>query len=197
MAGLDLHQATAQLIGITRNQAKTINFGLLYGMGVRKLAKSLGITYKEALELKQLYFDKLPKVEQFILGVSQSARARRFVINWFGFRNYCLSRDYAYKMPNALIQGGCGQIIRVATVRLDEYITKNRLRSHMAAQVHDEILFQVHKSELHHIAEFKRIMEGVYQPRRGMALTCSVDHSEKSWAKWDMTKGLPLSLGAA
>lgn len=196
MSGLDLHEATAQMAGITRAQAKTLNFGLLYGMGTAKLAKSLKISFREAEELKALYFEKLPKVQAFIRGVSFTAQKRGYIWNWNGFRNYCTFSSYAYKMPNALVQGSCGQVIRVATVKVDEYIAQNRLRSHMAAQVHDEILFQVHKSELHHVPEFQRLMEQTYVPKNGMHLTCSVEHGSKSWAKFDLSKGLPTTASA-
>jgi DNA polymerase-1 len=197
MAGMDFHEATAQLLGITRKQAKTINFGLLYGMGVGKLAKSLGVSLEEAYTLKAIYFEKLPKVKEFIENVRNVAAKRGYIRNWFGFRNICASSEFSYKMPNALIQGGCGQLIRIASNRLDDYIIENRLRAHMTAQIHDEILFQVPKDEFHHVPEFKRIMESVYKPRNGLLLDCDVEHSFKSWAKWDMQKGLPGLARAA
>lgn len=191
MAGEDVHEATARMLGITRKQAKTINFGLLYGMGVAKLAAALKVSLDEARRLKALYFRRLPKVQTFIEGVIAVGRDRRFIWNWHGFRNHISSPEYAYVLPNHLIQGGCAQVLRVAMPQLDQYIIERQLRTQMVAQVHDEILFQVHKDELHHVAHFQKIMESVYKPKNGMYLHCSVEHSWDSWGKWDQTKGLP------
>lgn len=191
MAGTDVHEATAQMVGTTRKKAKTLNFGLLYGMGAAKLAKALKISLAEAHELRHAYFAKLPKVRLFIDGVMNTGGKRGYIRNWFGFRNHLSSPEFAYVLPNHLIQGGCAQVIRVAMVRIDAYIREHRLRTQMLAQVHDELLFQVHKDELQHVPNFKKIMEDVYQPRNGLYLTCSVEHSWKSWAKFDMTKGVP------
>lgn len=193
MGGMDVHDATAQLLGITRKQAKTINFGLLYGMGAAKLAAALGVELREAHRLRSLYFEKLPKVQKFIRRVMSTGEKRGYVRNWFGFRNNITSPEYAYVLPNHLIQGGCGQVIRIATNLLDEHIRKHRLRSWMAAQVHDEILFHVHKSELDEIPKFQKIMETVYKPKNGLVLECSAEHSWKSWAKWDLHKGFPTA----
>jgi DNA polymerase-1 len=191
MGGMDVHDATAKLIGITRKQAKTINFGLLYGMGADKLARSLGVTLNESYDLRNRYFSKLPKVRHFIRTVINTGEGRGYIWNWFGFRNHLFAPEFAYVLPNHLIQGGCAQVLRRALVEVDEYIQTNGLRSRMLVQVHDEILFQVHKSELHHIPEFQKIMEGIYKPRNGLRLDCSVEHSTKSYAKWDQVKGLP------
>ena len=192
LSGMDVHEATGQLVGCTRKKAKTINFGLLYGMGVNKLAKALAIPIDEAIDLRNQYFRKLPRVKQFISNVMATGEARGYIWNWYGFRNYIASPEYAYILPNHLIQGSCAQIIRVAMVQIDKYIREHSLKSRMLVQVHDELLFQVHKSELHHVESFKKIMEAVYPPKNGLYLTCSVEHSWKSWAKADQIKGLPV-----
>lgn len=194
MAGADVHEATAELVGTTRKYAKTINFGLLYGMGAPKLARALKISLSEAYELRARYFAKLPKVQRFIRTVMNTGESRGYIWNWFGFRNHISSPEYAYILPNHLIQGGCAQVIRVAMPRIEEHIRSNKLRSTMLAQVHDELLFQVHRSEVHHVPEFQKIMEDVYKPRNGLYLHCSVEHSLKSWGKWDQRKGYPDAL---
>jgi DNA polymerase-1 len=191
MGGLDVHEGTAQLVGTMRKFAKTLNFGLLYGMGGQKLAKALKIPLEDAMTLRARYFQKLPNVLKFIKGVIATGENRGYIWNWFGFTNYISDREYAYVLPNHLIQGGCAQVLRVAMVRLDEYIREKRLRSSMLAQVHDELLFQVHRCELQHVPAFQKIMENVYKPKNGMYLHCSVEHSWKSWGKFDMIAGNP------
>lgn len=190
-AGMDFHEATAKLLGITRKQAKTINFGLLYGMGAAKLAASLGVNLEEAHRLRALYFAKLPTIQSFIRGVIKTGEARRYVWGWHGNRCHISSPDFAYVLPNHIIQGGCAQVLRIGMVKLDEHIRTRKLRSRMILQVHDELLFEVHKSELGEVAGFKTIMESAYRPRNGILLDCSVEHSWDSWGKWDQKKGAP------
>lgn len=191
MAGHDPHQATAELVGCTRQQAKTINFGLLYGMGIDKLAKALGISVQAARELRWLYFSKLPKVKQFIYNVHDKVKSRGYIWNWYGFRNHLANPEHAYIIPNHLIQGGAGQVLRRAIVDIDAYIVKKRMRSAIIAQIHDELVFEMHPSEVCEIPVFQSMMEGVYRPMNGMRLDCDVTHSFKSLAKWDQIKGLP------
>lgn len=61
----------------------------------------------------------------------------------------------------------------------------------MLLQVHDELLFEFHKDDLHMVPEMVKIMEQTYRPWNGMKLTCGVEHSWKSWAKKDVVKGYP------
>lgn len=193
MAGEDVHDATARMLGVTRKQAKTLNFGLLYGMGGAKLARALGLPLEEAIYLRAKYFAKLPAIKRFVKNVMANGEQRGYIFNWFGFRSHIAAKEYAYVLPNHIIQGGCAQVVRIAMVQIDDYIRRYALRSRAVVQVHDELLFQMHKSELHHVPEFKKIMENIYQPRNGMLLECSVEHSWDSWGKWDMTKGLPVA----
>lgn len=194
--GHDVHTATAQLLGITRKQAKTINFGLLYGMGIAKLAKALGVTIAEAAELKSLYFAKLPRVEQIIRQMRSAGRARGYVWNWVGRRMYLPQvpgKDMSFVLSNHIIQGGGADVVKFSMPLLDDYITNRGLRSRMLVQVHDEILFQVHKNELGEVPAFCRIMADVYKPRNGLHLTVSPDHSWKSWGARDRIKGAPAA----
>jgi DNA polymerase-1 len=191
MDGMDVHDATGELLGISRKPAKTLNFGLLYGMGNGSLAKKLKLPLNEAKELKEAFFGKLPKVKRFIHGVTSTGLARGYIYNWFGFRNHLFSPEYAYILPNHLIQGGCAQVIRRALVLLFEYIIKQELKTRILTQVHDELLFQIPRREIYVVPELQKLMEDVYQPKNGMKLLCSVEHSWKSWGKFDQEKGYP------
>lgn len=199
--GEDVHQATADLVGVTRKQAKTINFGLLYGMGVEKLAAALGISIREAKILKAGYFSKLPKVQRLIEAIIKKAERSGFVETWVGRRLYVPSpwRDpdtkklvrFEYVMPNHLIQGGCGDIARIAMPRIAALLSAETTDTAMQLQVHDELLFQVHKTELGIVPDIVRIMEQTYKPFNGMKMTCGVDHSWVSWGKRDVISGYP------
>jgi DNA polymerase-1 len=187
--GVDVHQATADMMGVTRKQAKTINFGLLYGMGVEKLAKSLKVTETEARELKALYFSKLPRVQKLIRNIMDTAESRGFIRTWSGRKLYCPNKDLAYAMPNHLIQGGCADIARFAMPELDKKLVYTNSR--MVIQVHDEIVFEVHKNDLDIVPDLVKIMEATYTPYNGMKLTCGVEHSWVSWGKQDVINGYP------
>lgn len=188
--GEDVHQATADMVGVSRKMAKTLNFGLLYGMGAEKLAQSLGVPVLQAKTIKRQYFARLPNVQRLIRQVIQTAERRKYIRTWVGRKLHFPNRDFAYKAPNHLIQGGCGDIARHAMVRIHGDVLEG-LRSNMLLQVHDELLFEVHKDELDIIPAIVNIMENTYRPFNGMKLTCGVEHSYTSWGKRDVKEGYP------
>ena len=195
LGGLDVHQATANQMGVTRNQAKTLNFLLLYGGGVKKLADNLGVDEFKARELRGQYFAALPHIVAFTRRVMKRAEDTEIIRSWTGFPfrfpYYTVDGrrlNYAYAAPNHLIQGGCAQVVRRAMVGCFERL--RGMKSRMLVQVHDEIVFEIHKSELTVIPELQDIMEKAY-PHRFLKLECEVSHSWKSWA--DKVKGLPIA----
>lgn len=185
--GEDVHQVTADMLGISRDQAKTVNFGLLYGMGPEALGSMLKVSVEKAELLIQAYFSKLHGVKKLIRDVINNGKRRGYIYNWIGRRSYCDDKNYGYKLPNALIQGGCADVIKIAMNNLA--IKLNDKKSRMVLQVHDEILFEIHETELDIVPELKELMESVYVPRNGMKLTCSVEHSWDNWA--DKVEGYP------
>jgi DNA polymerase-1 len=189
--GEDVHQATADMVGVSRKMAKTLNFGLLYGMGAEKLAGSLGVSVAEAKSIKRQYFARLPMVQRFIRRVIETAETRGHIKTWVGRKLYFPNKDFAYKAPNHLIQGGCGDIARHAMVSLQKEIFEG-IRSNMLLQVHDELLFEVHRDELDIIPAIVNIMENTYEPFNGMKLTCGVEHSWESWGKRYVNEGVPV-----
>lgn len=202
LSGLDVHQATANTMGVGRYEAKTINFMLLYGGGAQKLADALGVTLEEAKRLKQRYFRTLPQVASFIRKVIDRVESRGYLYNWMGRPyNFPLRHNprtgrmdrFGFKGPNYLIQGGCSDIVRLAMNRIDDLLTSLGAKSRMILQVHDELVFEIHKTELDIMPELKRIMEEAY-PAEHLPLTCGVDHSWRSWG--EKTKGYPKILGA-
>lgn len=187
MGGVDVHQATADLLQISRKFAKTINFGLLYGMGIEKLAHALGISEVEAQRYRRLYFGKLPRVQRLINDVTQRGKIRGYIFNWLGRRCHIDDPERAYVLPNHLIQGGCADVCKVAMNQVHDYLQGKR--SKLVLQVHDELLFEVPPEEYDIVPTLRRIMEDVYTPKHGLKLTCSVEHSLISWA--DKVSGMP------
>jgi DNA polymerase-1 len=184
--GADVHQATADMVGIKRQAAKTLNFALLYGAGVSKVAGMLGCSIAEATELRSRYFAKLPKVKKFIHDVITRGKARGYIVNWAGRHCHVANPDWAFVLPNHLIQGGGADVIKFAMPKLAELLSGSR--SYMQLQIHDEILFGVHKDELDLVPRIQGIMESIYPSFNGMKLTTSAEWSDVSWAACDKKK---------
>lgn len=186
MGGVDFHEATAKLFGVSRKHAKTLNFAILYGAGEEKLAYMLGISRSEARTLKLKYFMALPKVERFIDTVIRTGKSRGYVKNWLGRKLYS-DPKFAYALPNHLIQGGGADVVKVAMNKIyNEYPEMG-----MVLQVHDQLVFDVHPSNFGKLTKIKEIMENAFPPMNGMRLTVDVSHSKVSLAERDMEKGFP------
>lgn len=185
-AGEDVHQATANYMGTTRKRAKTLNFALLYGVGNEELGNMLGVSTDQAVKIKDEYFAKFPKVRTLIDQIKGVAKGRGHIRNWFGRRLH-VDSNRVYAAPNHLIQGGCADIVKVAMIRIHDYLQGKKSR--MLIQVHDEIVFEIHQSELDIQQDLFNIMQTVYTPKNGLYLTCSVEHSWISWGACDKRKG--------
>lgn len=164
--GADIHRFTAGLIfnvpaeAVTesmRDSAKTVNFGILYGMGAFSLAKSLNISNEAARDFIKQYFDRYPKVKKYLDQTLEKARKDGFVSTVFKRRRYIpdiASRDprmrsFAERTAiNAPIQGTASDVIKIAMIRIAEILKARKLSSRMILQVHDELLFEVPKKEL-------------------------------------------------
>ena len=184
--GEDVHQATADEVEITRKHAKTLNFGLLYGMGIDALAAMLKIAVNEARKTKDRYFAKLPMVEFFIQKVIRTAKMRGYIETWAGRRLWYTDKEFCYKAPNGLIQGGSADMVREAMILIDELFVSRDMESGMVIQVHDELLFEIKEDEMYIVPTLRNIMKNVYKPFNGMAMDCSVETSKVSWGKCDM-----------
>lgn len=190
MDGEDVHEATARLCGITRKQAKTLNFAILYGAGPDKIGKMLGISRRDASQLRGIYLGNLPMVRRFIDEVTRSGKARGFIFNWIGRRCYIPNREWSYILPNHLIQGGCADVVKIGMVRLREKFREIGVRTTPRLQVHDELLFSVPFGEESIIEEITPILENIYESRNGIKLTISVAHSKKSYGYRDLVEGV-------
>ena len=190
LGGLDVHEATAKMMGVPRKQAKTINFMLLYGGGAAKLAGELGIDVEEAKRLKALYFDRLPMVSKWIRNTISKAKIRKYATSWYG-RLYTIDPKFAYKAPNYEIQGGSSDIVKLAMVEIDKLLTKSKAETKMALQVHDELIFLMPPNELDLAPQITKIMETAYPPRR-LPLTVGAAYSWTNWS--EKLDGFPKSM---
>jgi DNA polymerase-1 len=156
--GLDVHQATANLMRVSRKAAKAINFGILYGMGAQKLADSIGVSLEEARMLKRKYLMALPKVSEFI-DIIVSGAKRGKISGIFG-RIYQFQERWAYKAINYLIQGGSASMTKKAMISCNNFLKGTK--SSLVLSVHDELVFYIHKDETDLISTLKRLMIEAY-----------------------------------
>ncbi|MGH7865797.1 MAG: DNA polymerase I, partial [Candidatus Binataceae bacterium] len=176
----DIHVRTAtELLGVSadrvdataRRMAKTINFGIIYGMGPQRLAASLGIPLKDASEYIKRYFERLPGVRAFMDETLREARERGYVVTMYGRRRYLpelqgpagAGRAQAERIAvNTPIQGTAADLIKVAMIRLYDELNSRQMAARMLLQVHDELLLEVPVEELDAAAgAARRQMEGV------------------------------------
>ncbi len=180
--GADIHTMTAaevngvpedQVTPTMRRAAKTINFGILYGMGAVSLAESLGITRKEASDFIARYFAQFPKIKGLIEDMKRQAHKHGYVETIFGRRRYFKNiqamgwqaKAEAERMAvNAPIQGSGADIIKIAMVHIADNIlcASDAKEARMILQVHDELLFEIAKGRVADLApKIKHLMETV------------------------------------
>ncbi len=170
----DIHRYTASLIfnvkmndvtDAMRDSAKTVNFGVLYGMGPFSLAKSLHISNEAARDFIKAYFDRYPRVKKYLDEILEKARRDGFVSTFFKRRRYIpeiLSKDMRQKSfaertaINAPIQGTASDIIKIAMLNIVKVLKKDAFEARMILQVHDELLFEVPKLELKRLVAMVR-----------------------------------------
>lgn len=188
VGGLDVHEATAKLaqeisMDITRSQAKTVNFSILYGSGIDTLANKLGTTPEKAREIKEAVLRAAPEIITFINKCKDRSRINGHVRTWLGrilqFPLGVDGTDYSYKAPNAIIQGGCADTVKVAMNHIDAYLSNKSTR--LVGTIHDECILEVKENERRIVRDIKDIMENAY-PHKSIRLTCSADYSYKSLA---------------
>ncbi len=157
----DVHRATAaEIFGIApndvtsaqRRNAKTINFGLIYGMSAFGLAKRLGISREDAQNYIDLYFTRYPGVKQYMEEMRKLAHEQGYVETIFGRRLYISdirAKNFALRVAaeraaiNAPMQGSAADIMKIAMIDVDRWVQKCNFRIAMIMQVHDELVFEV------------------------------------------------------
>jgi len=163
---MDVHTKTAMdVFGVSeadvdanmRRQAKAVNFGIVYGISDYGLSQNLNITRKEAAQFIEQYFAVFQGVRQYMDDIVRQARTNGYVTTLLQRRRYLPEinasnfnlRSFAERTAmNSPIQGSAADIIKLAMVQLAERMTKEKVRSRMLLQVHDELVFEVPQDEL-------------------------------------------------
>ena len=176
----DIHMQTAiALFGeeeapSKRSVAKTVNFGLLYGMGQKKLSGTLGITTKEAKGIIERYFESFPSIKTYFRSIVDSSKEYRYVETLLKRRRYF---DYEHATPmfkaaferesvNSLFQGSASDLIKLSMNKIAKVIKEENLDAKMLLQIHDELIFEVEASQAEILGnKFKEIMESIMKLR--------------------------------
>jgi len=166
VSGQDVHTATAaRIFGVSpdsvtadmRRSAKTVNFGIVYGISAYGLSERLNIPRKEAADIITQYFAKYPGVKSYMDHTIDFARKHGYVETMMGRRRYLRDinssnatvRGYAERNAiNAPVQGSSADMIKIAMINIHESIRREGMNSKMILQVHDELVFDAHKKEL-------------------------------------------------
>lgn len=195
--GQDIHQATAaRVYGVPleevsadqRRSAKAVNFGIIYGQTAFGLSQNLGISRKEATEIIEQYFQQYPGIKQYMTDTIHFAREHGYVETLLKRRRYLRDinsanqtvRGFAERNAiNAPIQGSAADMIKVAMIGIHGEIRQRGLKGKMTMQVHDELVFDVPRSE---VSDFRELIERHMKNAMKMSVPILVEIGEgENW----------------
>jgi DNA polymerase-1 len=197
--GIDVHAKTAsEIFGVTvdkitdemRRTAKTVNFGVIYGMSPFGLSEALSIPHEEAKKYIEKYFERHPGVKRYIEGALSEVRQKGYTVTLAGRRRpipeirsqNSNARAQAERLVvNSPIQGSAADIIKIAMINFRKKLREEHLTTRMILQVHDELLFEAPESELNRVRDMiKREMEGAVKLM--VPLKVDIGHG-RNWAE--------------
>jgi DNA polymerase-1 len=170
----DIHASTAtgvfhvpadEVTPLLRSRAKTVNFGIVYGIGDFSLAKDLGITRKEARRYIDDYLEKYPGVKQYMHDTVENGRKNGYVETMFKRRRYLPElrssnfnvRSFGERVAmNMPIQGSAADIIKIAMIKVYNELSEHNMKSRLILQVHDELIIETHESERSQVEKILR-----------------------------------------
>ncbi len=182
--GEDIHASTAaklfnvpldEVTKTQRSQAKTVNFGIIYGQGAFALAEQTGLSRTEAKQLIDSYYETYPKLKAFMAEQVRKAREIGYVETILGRKrhlkdinsnNFVVKGHAERNAVNAPIQGSAADIIKIAMIKIDEVFEKENIQTKMILQVHDELLFEAPEEEVEKVTQLiKTEMESAIETK--------------------------------
>lgn len=180
--GLDVHQATANILGVNRYTGKTLGFSILYGSGIGLLSNRLSVPPVEAKRLKELYFSRLSNVKVLTRALTNTAISDGYISTVYGNILY-IEEEFAYKAVNYFIQGSCAIHTKKAAVSVHKYLRSNGFKTRILAIIHDEILLEVLKSEKAAVLPvIRKLMASAY-PHKILPMDTSCEVYSERWDK--------------
>ena len=184
---VDIHKATAiKLFGeeeaeAKRSYAKSVNFGILYGMGAKKLSDELGITSKEAKEIIKAYFANYPTIQTYLTKIQEDVKTIGYVETilkrrrFFDYENATGMQKASFmrESVNTVFQGSASDLIKLSMLKIEAYLKQEKIDAFMLLQIHDELIFEVKEEIVDEVSlELKDIMENIMELK--VPLVCSV-----------------------
>ena len=180
--GEDIHASTAaklfkipieEVTKTQRSQAKTVNFGIIYGQGAFALAEQTGLSRTEAKQLIDSYYETYPKLKEFMaeqvakarkLGYVETILGRKRHLQDINSNNFVVKGHAERNAVNAPIQGSAADIIKLAMIKIQEVLEQEHLKTKMLLQVHDELVFEAPENEVETAKKLiKENMENAYK----------------------------------
>lgn len=193
----DIHRITAsqvfhvpfdEVTSLQRRNAKAVNFGIVYGISSFGLSQDLSITRKEAEEYIAKYFEAYPGIKHFLDKMVSDAKEQGESVTMFGRKrpipelksSNFMQRSFGERIAmNAPIQGTAADIIKIAMVRVDERIRREKLQSRLILQIHDELLIEAREEECEQV---KQILEEEMKGAAKLKVALEIDmHTGSSW----------------
>jgi len=159
-----------------REIAKSITFGIIYGMGLKTLSLQIGKSIEEAKEFRRKYFNAIPKAKKFINEMTSKIENGGAVYNVYG-RRYFLDINESYKIINYLVQGTAGEIIKERMIEIDKFLADKKTK--MLIQIHDELLIEVPFEEEHYL---KNIADIITVNSLGIKMKVDIKKCSGNWA---------------
>ena len=190
-SGADIHTQTAiQIFGEDeaqekRNVAKSINFGLLYGMGAKKLGETLGIPSKEAKVYIEKYFESFPTIKSFMASVQEDAVKNGYVNTLFNrHRNFdfanaapMLKAGFLRESVNTVFQGSAADLIKASMLEIHN-IYKNNENVNMLLQIHDELIFEIKEEIIDEVSvKLQDIMKNIHTLNVPLEVSVSIGNN--------------------
>ena len=183
MFGVQLEEVSRE----QRSQAKTVNFGIIYGVSAFGLSNQTTLSRSESKELIDMYYESYPKLKSYMSAQVDFAREQGYVATVMGRRRYlkdinsrnAIVRGAAERNAiNAPIQGSAADIIKLAMLRIYDKMREQQFNAQMLLQVHDELVFECPKSELEALTQLvKTEMEDAYTLKVPLTVDIGVGHN--------------------
>lgn len=193
----DIHTKTAsevfkvpvnEVTSIMRSRAKAVNFGIVYGISAFSLSQDLKISRKEAQEYMDIYFERYPKIKEYLQNIIKDAEEKGYVLTILNRKRFIPEIQASNKMVKALgerlamnapIQGSAADIIKLAMVNVYNKLKEKKLKSELILQVHDELILNVKKDEFEEVK--KLVVEEMEKSiKLNVALDVDVNYG-KTW----------------
>lgn len=184
---VDIHSTVANMLSVERDPtAKRMNLGMLYGMGIAKLALSLGVSEAQAREWMTLYHKRFPHAKPFLKNSETKAKARGYVFTKLGRRRRFPDTRFAHKAGNAIIQGSSADITKLKMVEIDEYFASEGDYCRLMLQIHDSLSWSAPDDERGRkmSTEARRIMTDFYSEEAVIKLKARLRIDSASGTNW-------------